>query len=177
MTEPDPAKPPPLTCTNVFASTAGSLAIVASNLSSELHKLCWSYDLLSGEFTRTQNLLEAVMAAHCLGSINEAWRVERQPKQYLNKCVNLNIDLLQRLDNQNLVIASLRNKNDAYKCKKWSYLRLGSQCLIASSFTFLPDWQLILYFHEYITVYECKASNAENVTNKDESIRWGRKRN
>ncbi len=34
----------------------------------------------------------------------------------------------------------------------------------------------ILYFHEYISAYECKASNAEDVTNKDESIRWGRKR-
>ncbi len=34
----------------------------------------------------------------------------------------------------------------------------------------------ILYFHEYITAYECKASNAEDVTNKNESIGWGRKR-
>jgi hypothetical protein len=69
-----------------------------------------SYDVLSRVFTRTQNLLEAVMAAHCLGSTDEAWRVERQLEQDLNKCVNSNIDLLQRLDNQNLVIASLRKK-------------------------------------------------------------------
>jgi hypothetical protein len=110
MTEPDHAKPPPLTCVNDLASTAGSLAIVVSNFSSELHMLRWSYDLLSGEFTRTQNLFEAVMAAHCLGSTNEAWGDERQLKQDFNECVNLNIDLLQRLDNQNLVIASLRKK-------------------------------------------------------------------
>jgi hypothetical protein len=99
MTEPDPAKPPPLTCANDLASTAGSLAIVVSNLSSELHMLRWSYNLLSREFTCTQNLLEAVMAAHRLGSINEAWHVERQLKQDLNECMNSNIDLLQRLDN------------------------------------------------------------------------------
>jgi hypothetical protein len=117
MTEPDPAKPPPLTCTNDLASTAGSLAIVVSNLSSELHMLRWSYDLLSGEFTRTQNLLETVMAAHHLGSTDEAWLVERQLKQDLNEWVNLIIDLLQRLDNQNLVIASLCKKNDAYEHK------------------------------------------------------------
>ena len=67
MTEPDPTKPPPLTCANDLASTAGSLAIVVSILSSELHMPHWSYDLLSGEFTCTQNLLEAVMAAHRLG--------------------------------------------------------------------------------------------------------------
>jgi hypothetical protein len=121
MTEPDPAKPPPLTCAaNDLASTAGSLAIVVSNLSSELHMLCWSYDLLSRESTRMQNLLEAVMAAHRLGSTDEAWRVERQLEQDLNKCVNSNIDLLQRLNNKNLVIASsLRKKNDAYERKKW----------------------------------------------------------
>ncbi len=110
MTEPDPAKPSPIICANDLASTAGSLAIVVSNLSSELHMLRRSYDLLSGEFTRTQNLYEALMGAHRLGSTNEAWRVERQLKQDLNKCVNLNIDLLQRLDNQNLVIASLCKK-------------------------------------------------------------------
>jgi hypothetical protein len=103
-------KPPPLTCANDLASTAGSLAIVVLNLSSELHMRCWSYNLLSGEFTHMQNILEAVMAAHCLGSTNEAWRVERQLKQDLNECVNSNIDLLQRFDNQNLVIASLRKK-------------------------------------------------------------------
>ncbi len=108
MTEPDPAKPPPVTCANDLASTVGSLAIVVLNLSSELHMLCWSYDLLSGEFTRMQNILEAVMAAHPLGSADEAWRAERQLKQDLNECVNSNFDLLQRLDNQNLVIASLR---------------------------------------------------------------------
>ena len=103
-------QPPPLTCANDLASTAGSLAIVVSNLSSELHMLRPSYDLLSGEFTRTQNLLKAIMAAHCLGSTDEAWCVERQLQQDLNECVNSNIDLLQRLDNQNLVIASLRKK-------------------------------------------------------------------
>ncbi len=120
MTEPDPAKPSPLTCANYLASAAGSLVIVVSNLSSELHMFHRSYyDLLSGEFTCTQNLLEAVMAALCLGSTDEAWRVERQLKQDLNKCVNSNIDLLQRLDIQNLVIASLRKKNDAYERKKW----------------------------------------------------------
>jgi hypothetical protein len=117
MTEPDPAKPPPLTCANDLASTAGSLAIAVSNLSSELHMLCRSYDLLSGEFTHMQNLLKAVMGAHCLGSTDEAWRVERQLKQDLNECMNLNIDLFQRLDNQNLVIASLREKIDAYEHK------------------------------------------------------------
>jgi hypothetical protein len=88
MMEPDPVKPPPLTCANDLASIAGTLAIVLSNLFSELHMLCWAYDLLSGEFTRTQNLLEAVMAAHRLGSINEAWRVERQIKQDLNECTS-----------------------------------------------------------------------------------------
>ncbi len=110
MMEPDHAKPPSLTCANDLASTPGSLAIVVSNLSSELHMLRWSYGLLSGEFTFTQNLLEAAIAVHCLGSTDEAWCVERQLKQDLNECVNLNIDLLQRLDNQNLVIASLRKK-------------------------------------------------------------------
>jgi hypothetical protein len=117
MTEPDPAKPFPLTCANNLSSTAGSLAIAVLNLSSELHMLRRSYNLLSGEFTRTQNLLEAVMAAHHLGCTDEAWRVERQLEQDLNKCVNSNIDLLQRLDNQHLVIASLCKKNDAYERK------------------------------------------------------------
>ncbi len=69
-----------------------------------------SFNLLSGEFTRTQDLLEAVMSAHRLGSTDEAWHVERQLKQDLNEYVNSNIDLLQRLDNQNLVIASLHKK-------------------------------------------------------------------
>ena len=101
-----PPNQPPLTCANDLASTAGLLAIVVSNLLSELHMLRWSYNLLSREFTRTQNLLEAVMAAHHLGSTDEAWHVERQLKQDLNECVNSNFDLLQRLDNQNLVIAS-----------------------------------------------------------------------
>jgi hypothetical protein len=118
MTVLDPAKPPPLTYANDLASTTGSLAIVVSNLSSELHMLRRSYGLLSGEFTRTQNLLEAVMAAHRLGSTNEAWRVERQLEQDLNKCMNLNIDLLQRLDNQNLVIASLCKKK-CIRTQKW----------------------------------------------------------
>jgi hypothetical protein len=105
---------PPLTCANDLASTAGSLAIVVLNLSSELHMLRWSYDLLSGEFTRTQNLLKAVMAAHRLGSTDEAWRVEseRQLKQDLIEYMNSNFDLLQRLDNKNLVIASLHKKNE-----------------------------------------------------------------
>jgi hypothetical protein len=176
MTEPDPAKPPPLTCANDLASTAGSLAIVVSNLSSELHMLRRSYDLLSGEFTRTQNLLEAVMAAHRLGSTDEAWRVERQLEQDLNECVNSNIDLLQRLHNQNLVIASLRQKNDAYERKNGV---VGGKDLNALLYLALHSCQIgnsILYFHEYITAYECKASNAEDVTNKDESIGWGRKR-
>ena len=57
------------------------------------------------------------MAAHRLGSTDEAWRVERQLEEDLNACVNSNIDLLQRLHNQNLVIASLRQKNYAYKRK------------------------------------------------------------
>jgi hypothetical protein len=154
MTEPDPAKPPPLTCANDLASTAGSLAVVVSNLSSELHMLCWSYDLLSGEFTCTQNLLEAVIAAHCLGSTNEAWHVERQLKQDLNGCVNLNIDLLQRLDNQNLVITSLRKKIDAYERKNGV---VGGKDLNALLHLSLHSRQIgnsILYFHEYITAYE-----------------------
>ncbi len=144
----------------------------------------------------------AVMAAHRLGSIDEAWRVERQLKQDLNKCVNLNIDLLQRLDNQNLVIASLckkmmrtnakmvnlnidllqrldnqnlviaslHKKNDAYERKNGV---VGGKDLNALLHLALHSCQIgnsILYFREYITVYECKASNAEDVTNKDESI-------
>ncbi len=176
MTEPDPAKPPPLTCANDLASTAGSLAIIVSNLSSELHMLLWSYDLLSREFTRTENLLEAVMALHRLGSTDEAWRVERQLKQDLNECVNSNFDLLQRLDNQNLVIASLCKKNDAYERKNGV---VGGKDLNALLHLAVHSCQIgnsILYFHEYITAYECRDFNAEDVTNKDESIRWDRKR-
>jgi hypothetical protein len=176
MTEPDPANSPPLTCANDLVSTAGSLAIVVSNLSSELHMLRWSYNLLSGEFTCTQNLLKAVMAAHCLGSTNEAWRVERQLEQDLNQCVNSNIDLLQRLGNQNFMTASLRKKNDAYERKNGV---VGDKDLNALLHLALHSCQIgnsMLRFHEYITAYKCKASNAEDVTNKDESIEWGRKR-
>jgi hypothetical protein len=107
MMEPDPAKPPPLTCANDLASTAESVAIFVLTLSSDLHMLRWSYNLLSKEFACMQNLLEAVMTAHCLGSTNEAWRVERQLQQDLDECVNSNIHLLQRLDNQNMVITFL----------------------------------------------------------------------
>ena len=81
--------------------------------------LCWSYSLLSGELTCMQNLLEADMAAHCLGSTEEAWHVKRQLEQDLDECMNSNIHLLERLDNQNLVIASLCKKIDAYERKKW----------------------------------------------------------
>ncbi len=170
MTEPDPANSPPLTCANDLASTAESLAIVVSNLSSELHMLRQTYNLLSGEIPRTQNLLKATMAAHRLGSTDEAWHVERQLKQDLNECVNSNIDLLQRLDNQNLVIGSLCKKNDAYERKNGI---VGSKDLNALLHLALHSCQIgnsVLYFHEYITAYESKASNAEDVTNKDESI-------
>ena len=78
MSKPNPAQPPPLTCANEHSSTAESLAIVVSILSNKLFLLRWSYDVLSQEFTRTQNLLEAVTAAHCLQSTNESWRVESQ---------------------------------------------------------------------------------------------------
>ena len=176
MTEPDPAKPPPLTCANDLASTTGSLAIAVLNLSSELHMLCRSYDLLSRELTHTQNLLKAVMGAHCLGSTDEAWRVERQLKQDLNECMNSNIDLLQRLDNQNLVIASLREKIDAYEHKNGVVIGKDLNALLHLALHSCQIGNSVLYFHEYITAYECKASNAEDVTNKDESIGWGRKR-
>jgi hypothetical protein len=176
MTEPDPAKPPPLTCANDLAFTAGSLAIVVSNLSCELHMLRWSYDLLSREFTCTQNILEAVIAAHCLGSTDEAWCVERQLKQDLNECVNSNIDLLQRLDNQNLVIASLHKKMVRTNAKIGVVYGKDLNALLHLALRSRQIGNSILYFHEYISAYECKASNAEDVTNKDESIRWGRKR-
>ncbi len=84
--------------------------------------------------------------------------------------MNLNIELLQRLDNQNLVIASLRKINDAYECKNGV---VGGKDLNALLHLALHSCQIgnsILYFHEYITAYECKASNAEDATNKDESI-------
>ena len=48
MLEPDPAKPPPLTCAHDLASTAESLAIVVSTLTSELHMLHRSYDFCPG---------------------------------------------------------------------------------------------------------------------------------
>ena len=108
MKEPDPAIPPPLTFAHDFVSTAESLAIVVLTLTSELHMLCWSYNFLSGELTHTQNLF---------GSTNEAWRVKRQLQQDLDKCVNSNIHLIQRLDDQNLVIASLRKQIEACERK------------------------------------------------------------
>ena len=58
------------------------------------------------------------MVAHCLQSNDESWLVEKQLQQELDECVNSNIDLLQRLDNHNLVIASLCKTIKAYECKK-----------------------------------------------------------
>jgi hypothetical protein len=34
----------------------------------------------------------------------------------------------------------------------------------------------MLCLREYITVYDCKVSNAKDVTHKDEAVGWGRKR-
>jgi hypothetical protein len=101
MTESDPAKPPPLTYTNDLASTAGSLAIVVSNFPVNYTcfvglTICCPENLLARRTFLRQSWQRIV------------WGV--QLEQDLNKCVNSNIDLLQRLDNQNLVIASLRKK-------------------------------------------------------------------
>ncbi len=66
--------------------------------------------------------------------------------------------------------------NDAYKRKNGV---VGGKDLNALLHLALHSRQIgnsILYFREYITVYECKASNAEDVTNKDESIGWVWKR-
>jgi hypothetical protein len=84
LSEPNPAQPPPLTCANDHASTEESLAIVVSTLSNKLFLLYRSYNVLSQEFTCTQNLLEAVMVAYCLQSTNESWRVERQLQHLMN---------------------------------------------------------------------------------------------
>ena len=84
MTEPDPAKPSPLSCAPDHAFTAELLTIVVSALNGELHMLRQSYDFLYGELSCTQNLLKAVMTAHGLGSTNEAWRVERHIQQDLD---------------------------------------------------------------------------------------------
>ena len=124
-----------------------------------------------------QNLLETVMmTAHCLGSTDEAWHVERQLQQNLDKCVKSNIKLIQRLNVQNLVIPSLYKQLEACECKR---VAVGSKDLNNLLHLALHSCQIsnsMLRFCGYITACNCKTSSAEGVTHKDKSIGWGRTR-
>jgi hypothetical protein len=71
------------------------------------------------------------------------------------------------------VIASLRKTNDVYEHKNGVVSGKDLNTLLHLALHSCQIGNSILYFHEYITAYECKAFNADN---KDESIGWGRKR-
>jgi hypothetical protein len=137
MTEPDPSETHPLTCVNhdhggnicewcialtnnfrCFSASTNALTIVVSSLSANLLNLCWDYDALKEQNLHNYNLLQAAMTAHRVGLTDETYRVEWQLEQDLNVCRDLNSDLLHRLDNLNLEIASLCLKNEAYVCKE-----------------------------------------------------------
>jgi hypothetical protein len=119
MTEPDPAKQPPLTCANDHDGNICELciALMVSLNNRCCLNLCQEYDALYEQNLRNHNLLQAAMNAHHLGVTNETYNVEQQLEQDLNACWDLNYNLLHRLDNQNLEIASVCLKNEAYEYK------------------------------------------------------------
>ncbi len=119
MTEPDPAKQPPLTCANDHDGNTCELciALTASLNNRRCLNLCREYDALYEQNLRNHNLIQAAMNAHHLGVTNETYNVEQQLEHDLNTCWDLNYNLLHRLDNQNLEIASLCPKNEANECK------------------------------------------------------------
>ena len=90
--------------------------------------------------------------------------------------MNLNIDLIQRLDGKNLMITHLRNQLEAYTSNR---IAVGGKDLNTLLHLALHPCRIstsMLSYRGFIAACDRKASSAEDVTHNNESTGWGRKR-